>query len=192
MNNIIIDLDKSGCLLNIFLNSPQKTCCGYSLEAPCQGASNEYHNIWFCGEMRKLFSRTSWINKKNMNTFWLKQASYQELWYINELVRYERQKRPHSFFCFPFFSVSLFFFLNACFLKNACLVCFSRNTSRLQWLSWMFVWLVIRLQVWFLLGRGTFFFEIAYEIFCKVILSLRLIQQGQLSFSAERMCTSTG
>ena len=33
---------------------------------------------------------------------------------------------------------------------------------------------------------------IGYEIFCKVILSLRLIQQGQLSFSAERMCTSTG
>ena len=69
LNNIIIDLDKSGCLLNIFLNSPQKTCCGYSLEAPHQGTSNEYHNICFCGEMRKLFSRTSWRNKKNMNTF---------------------------------------------------------------------------------------------------------------------------
>ena len=26
-----------------------KTCCGYSLEAPRQGASNEHHNICFHG-----------------------------------------------------------------------------------------------------------------------------------------------
>ena len=26
----------------------------YSLEAPRQGASNEYHNICFCGEIRKI------------------------------------------------------------------------------------------------------------------------------------------
>ena len=30
-------------------------CCGYSLEAPCYGASNEYHNICFHGEIRKIF-----------------------------------------------------------------------------------------------------------------------------------------
>ena len=28
----------------------------YSLEAPCRGASNEYHNICFCGEIRKILT----------------------------------------------------------------------------------------------------------------------------------------
>ena len=34
--------------------------------------------------------------------------------------------------------------------------------------------------------------EIDHEIFSTVILSLSLIQEGQLSVSGERMCTSTG
>ena len=33
------------------------------------------------------------------------------------------------------------------------------------------------------------FVEIDHEIFSMVILSLRLIQEGQLSVSGERMCT---
>ena len=36
------------------------------------------------------------------------------------------------------------------------------------------------------------FVEIYHEIFSYVILSLLLIQEGQLSVSGERMCTSTG
>ena len=36
---------------------------------------------------------------------------------------------------------------------------------------------------------ATFFVEIDHEIFSKVILSLPLIQEGQLSVSGERMCT---
>ena len=36
------------------------------------------------------------------------------------------------------------------------------------------------------------FVEIDHEIFFKIILSLLLIQEGQLSISVERMCTSTG
>ena len=36
------------------------------------------------------------------------------------------------------------------------------------------------------------FVEIDHEIFSKVILSLLLIQEGQLSVSCERMCTITG
>ena len=35
------------------------------------------------------------------------------------------------------------------------------------------------------------FVEIDHEIFSTVILSLLLIQEGQLSVSGERMCTST-
>ena len=41
-------------------------------------------------------------------------------------------------------------------------------------------------------GQATFFMEINHEIFSMVILSLPLIQEGQLSVSVKRMCTSTG
>ena len=36
-----------------FLFLYENICCGYTLEAPQQGAFNEYHNICFCGEIRK-------------------------------------------------------------------------------------------------------------------------------------------
>ena len=39
------------------------------------------------------------------------------------------------------------------------------------------------------LGRQHSFVEIDHEIFSTVILSLLLIQEGQLSVSVERMCT---
>ena len=38
-------------------------------------------------------------------------------------------------------------------------------------------------------GRQHSFVEIDHEIFSKVILSLPLIQEGQLSVSGKRMCT---
>ena len=38
-------------------------------------------------------------------------------------------------------------------------------------------------------GQQHFFVEIDREIFSSVILSLPLIQEGQLSVSGERMCT---
>ena len=38
-------------------------------------------------------------------------------------------------------------------------------------------------------GRQHLFVEIDHEIFSTVILSLPLIQEGQLSVSGERMCT---
>ena len=38
-------------------------------------------------------------------------------------------------------------------------------------------------------GRQISFVEIDHEIFSTVILSLPLIQEGQLSVSVERMCT---
>ena len=40
--------------------------------------------------------------------------------------------------------------------------------------------------------RSATFIEIDHEIFSVVILSLQLIQEGQLSVSGKRMCTSTG
>ena len=41
-------------------------------------------------------------------------------------------------------------------------------------------------------GRQHSFVEIDHEIFSTVILSLPLIQEGQLSVSGERMCTVLG
>ena len=40
------------CCFLLFLH--ENICCEYSLEAPRRGASNEYHNISFQGEIRKL------------------------------------------------------------------------------------------------------------------------------------------
>ena len=36
----------------------QNVCCGYLLKAPLWGISNEYHNIFFCEEIRK---SSTWI-----------------------------------------------------------------------------------------------------------------------------------
>ena len=41
-------------MLISFLFLHKNICCGYLLEAPRLGASNEYHNICFCGEIRKI------------------------------------------------------------------------------------------------------------------------------------------
>ena len=48
--------DKPGkSTLSFLLFLHENICCGYSLEAPRQGASNDNHNIHFCGEIRKVF-----------------------------------------------------------------------------------------------------------------------------------------
>ena len=60
-----IGLDKSGYQVNI---SPQKHMLWFSLEAPWQGASNEYPQHMFL-----------WRNKQKINTFGLKKASNHEL-----------------------------------------------------------------------------------------------------------------
>ena len=52
----------------VFLFLNKNICCGYSLEAPRRGASNEYPQNMFL--LR---------NKRTKDTFWLKKAPYQEL-----------------------------------------------------------------------------------------------------------------
>ena len=42
-----IGLDKSGYQVNVFLFLHKNICCGYSLEAPRRGASNEYPQHMF-------------------------------------------------------------------------------------------------------------------------------------------------
>ena len=49
-----IATDKRVIHIIFFLFLHENICCGYSLEAPRQGASNEYHNICFRGEIRKI------------------------------------------------------------------------------------------------------------------------------------------
>ena len=56
-------LDKREYDVNIVLILHGNIGCGYSLEAPLQGASNEYTLPMF-----------SWRNKKKMNPFWLKSS----------------------------------------------------------------------------------------------------------------------
>ena len=64
-----IGLDKNGYQVTFFLFLHKNICCGYSLEAPHRGTSNEYPHIFL------------WRNKKNINTFGLKKkkTSYQKL-----------------------------------------------------------------------------------------------------------------
>ena len=54
----LIETDKASFfirkMLISFLFLHENICCGYSLEAPHRGASNEYHNICFHGEIRKI------------------------------------------------------------------------------------------------------------------------------------------
>ena len=63
--------------------------------------------------------------------------------------------------------------------------------SRPQWLSWMRRPTGDQEVAGFnpRRGRQHSFMEIDHEIFSTVILSLPLIQEGQLSVSGERMCT---
>ena len=49
-NDFFFQIKKS----DIFLISAQNIDCGYSLEPPRQGGSNEYHNLCFCAEIRKI------------------------------------------------------------------------------------------------------------------------------------------
>ena len=41
-----------GIRIIVFLFLNKNIFCGYSLEAPQRGTSNEYQNICFCGEIR--------------------------------------------------------------------------------------------------------------------------------------------
>ena len=62
--------------------------------------------------------------------------------------------------------------------------------SRPRWLSWIRVRVVTRrLRVQPPPGRQHSFEEIDHEKFSTIILSLPLIQEGQLSVSGERRCT---
>ena len=68
-----ITLDKREYQVNIFLYLHKNIGCGYSLEAPHRGASNEYPQPMF---FVVVFLRRS---KKNINLFWLKKTPYLEL-----------------------------------------------------------------------------------------------------------------
>ena len=64
-----------GIRLVVFLFLDENICCEYSLEVPWRGASNEYPQCMFSSR-----------NKKNIDTFWLKKAPYQELCIQSDLV----------------------------------------------------------------------------------------------------------
>ena len=68
-------------------------------------------------------------------------------------------------------------------ISSVCRLLNLHREWRPRWLSWM------RRPTRDLAGRQHSFVEIDHEIFSTVILSLPLIQEGQLSVSGERMCT---
>ena len=53
MHIIALDVFFNPKIMIFFLFLHENICCWYSLEAPRWGASNEYHNICFCWEIRK-------------------------------------------------------------------------------------------------------------------------------------------
>ena len=63
----MVQINKRGILIIFFLFLNENICCGYSLEAPPQGASNDYPEHKF-----------SWRNKKTISTFRL---TYLRLFY---------------------------------------------------------------------------------------------------------------
>ena len=63
--NVYIATDKRGIHIIFFLFLDENICCEYSLEAPQQGASNEYPQHMF-----------SLRNKKDISSFWMKKMPY--------------------------------------------------------------------------------------------------------------------
>ena len=52
-----------------FLFLDENMCCGYSLEVPRRGTSNEYHNVCFHQEIRKLFTWYPFLSRPMIHTW---------------------------------------------------------------------------------------------------------------------------
>ena len=62
-------------------------CCGYSLEAPRWGASNEYPQYIFWGASNEYPQYMFlWRNKKDISIARMKKAPYLLLWYVRHLI----------------------------------------------------------------------------------------------------------
>ena len=119
-------------IFSLFLH--ENVCCGYSLEAPWQGASNDYPQHIFL-----------WRNKKTITIFQAREDKHHLMWSWMQVM----QDNILLIFSWKYFVGNL-------------LVSTLGNI-----LSWRF----------------------DHEIFLTVILSLPLVQEGQLSVSGKRMCT---
>ena len=84
-------------ILSLWLRWAKNICCGYSLEAPHNGASDEYHNIHFCGEIRNIATGFGW--KKHL--IW-RYDIYTRFSRANKLnhIQYGSGKRTNFFFHF--------------------------------------------------------------------------------------------
>ena len=94
--------------IDIFLISPQKICCGYSLEAPCQGASNEYHNICFCGQITKILCGCFFLSGVMIPKIYLKMNRH-KYHFIKHTVNFLKFRTLYS----------ILFWLKICFLCSS-------------------------------------------------------------------------
>ena len=154
-------------MLITFLFLDKNICCGYSLEAPHRGASNEYPQHMFLSR-----------NKKNI--MWIPSLICSYDAYMQCLTLKAPSKIVANFQHFTFFPV-----LHAQQVEAGLGGLVGSMSS---WWSGGHVLDLCLAQQHFFHGdiwkKKMFFFL--------VILPLPLIQGGQLSVSVERMCTNTG
>ena len=79
---VLIATDKRGTCKIFFLFLHENIHCGYSLEVPQQGASNEYHNI--CFREALLMSIHNICFRGEINR--MKKASYLLLWVLTYIA----------------------------------------------------------------------------------------------------------
>ena len=61
------EITKVDCMYFLFLH--QNICCRYSLEAPHSDTPNEYHNICFSGEIRKILCGYPFLSGAMMDPY---------------------------------------------------------------------------------------------------------------------------
>ena len=90
MANTYIGLDKSGYQVNMLLFLHENICCEYSLEAHRRGTFNQYHNIRFRREIRKI---SIYLDRKKKHLI----KSYDLKFHCTSYIRVKCKKK---YWCF--------------------------------------------------------------------------------------------
>ena len=153
-----------------FLLLQENICCGDSLEAPHQGTSNE-HGWKFSGLflISGFQDFCSYIKYRENCLFRIWKSRFQDSWILELSPMNESPQR-------------MFSWRN---MENICTVLNANLDGSVGYASAGDQEVAGSASS----GSAASFVEIDHEIYFTVILSLPLIQEGQLSVSGERMCT---